>query len=247
MDRVDELTLSYDSAGGKDWTLGVKAESAAGVDLAAVVNELLKEVGAPKLAGLPPIRAREVLVSHGSDGFRARAAIALPEDFKIDLRRLPLVGRDAGEEAQITFDELAIEFTHADDDWALSFAGHLCFAGKRHKIELSPGQEQATGAQRKLLETRRSFGPLTVDGLDLDIDEQHLRVKLCARVGRGRVALEVIGLQAKVPFACPADVAFSVDGLAVNYDLPPVTVSGGLLIVADTQPRRYDGQRRSQH
>ena len=82
MNRVDELTLSYVNAGA-DWTLGVKAESAAGVDLAAVVNELLKELGAPELPGLPPIRAREVVASHGPEGFRARATIALPDDFKI--------------------------------------------------------------------------------------------------------------------------------------------------------------------
>lgn len=251
MQRVDEVRVSY-SIKGEAHTLGFEAVSAAGVDLSETLAELLgSPIGGPVWKP-PPIRVRSASVQRGPDGIKAKARIALPDEFLIDLRRLPLVGADGGKNATIGFDALDVEFTPDGDDWIPSFRAQLCFAGKAHEIVFPPEEEvtaeppepalaMAPDRKPNPLQQRQSFGPLTVDALDFDFDITGLRIRLTARVGRGRVALEVIGLQATIPFANPADVRFSVDGLAINYDIPPVTISGGLLVASDVEPRRYDG------
>jgi hypothetical protein len=238
MERVDEVTVSY-TIEGETHTMGVEATSATGVDLSEVLETLLADVTGEPVWDLPPIRVRSAGVRRGPDGVRATARIALPEAFVVDLRRLPLVGADGGEAARIGVDALDVEFTRDGESWVPAFRARLQFAGQTQELVVPAPEDPA--ATPDVLRRRRSFGPLTVDSIDLAFDLTGLRVRLTARVGRGRVALEVIGLQALIPFANPADVRFSVDGLAVNYNLDPVTISGGLLIASDVEPRRYDG------
>jgi len=242
MEPVDELTLSLDRDGDA-WTYGLAAESEAGVDLIEALGALLPHVGRLGLPKLPKIRVQQVGVTHGPEGTSVSTRIALSDDFVIDLARLPLVGDEVGERASIRFRTLTLGLTHrSGSDWSTSFGGVIEFAGEPQQLKLTTVADDGTTQPGPHVEPKsRTFGPLTVDSVAVDFDVDRLRVKLNARVGRGRVALDVIGLQATVPLETPADVLFSIDGMAVRYDLPPVTISGGLLIVGEAKPRRYDG------
>ena len=191
MARVDELTLSF-VRDGEDWTYGLDVEAKEGVDLLDALRTLLDGV---ELPDLPPIRVHQVRARHGAQGTSVSSTLALTDSSRLDLRRLPLVGEDAGERAWIGFETLTLGLARDPGGvWSTAFGGTIVFAGEPHQLALTT--TGADGAERPgphVLQTSKTFGPLTVDSVAVDVDLKRVRVQLNAprrtrsrRAGRHR-------------------------------------------------------------
>ena len=244
---IDEIRLTAEYRDG-GWTVTGEAESELGIDLFQIVEEIGKRLGFDPRELLehlfkadvdPRLAVGSARVEHGPEATRIGAQLVLPPVLAFDLSRLPLVGDNVG---QIELKGLGVAVVREGEaPWKVHIVGDLLVAGEKLDDLAVPVAAAAPSEPQAVVPERHVFGPLTIDNFLVDFHDGALRMRVNARLGRGGVAVDVIGLYASVRLDDLDNPSFGIDGLAVMYDIPPVAISGGLLLILDQDPRRFDG------
>jgi hypothetical protein len=102
------------------------------------------------------------------------------------------------------------------------------------QLTAAPAVAAPTHASGKWFDVGKTFGPLQIQRVGLDYQGGALIIALDANIAFGPLALSLQGLGVGSPIDAFSPV-FSLTGLGISYDKPPLEIAGAVLRVPDSQ------------
>ncbi|TIS45348.1 DUF6603 domain-containing protein [Mesorhizobium sp.] len=246
------VSANYDPSG---WTFAGSGLS--NPDQPLTLSDLLDYVlglfDLPPLTGLPEVDIDEVSVEYRfpAGALSVTATVSFPSA-TVNLAALPLVGDLVGPDFQLSLQSVTFTAdtapqtgtTPATSNCSLSLVVGLGTSETQIiTIPLSGTQQQPAGTALLVgeatggtappngtwIDVERSFGPVLVQKVGFGLGSQGLSVQMDASLTLSGLDIAVQGLGVAIPLATPIEPTFVIDGLAVSYASPAVTISGSLL------------------